>query len=88
VSLSAARVEPQTTSRTATRVIASIRGVPLDLFTTGDRSRFDDAAERFLTSPEHRTHPPGPHHPPTCRARRGEASSGRPASGCVSEARS
>lgn len=44
--------DPQTTTRTATLVIATIRGLLLDLLTTGDRVRVQDAAESFLASLE------------------------------------
>jgi AcrR family transcriptional regulator len=41
-----------TARRTATLVIATIRGLLLDLLTTGDRARVQDAAESFLASLE------------------------------------
>ena len=45
-------------TRTATLVIATIRGLLLDLLATGDRDRVHDAAESFLASLEHEAHPP------------------------------
>ncbi len=48
-------IDPATATRTATLVIATIRGLLLDLLATGDRVRVNDAAETFLTSLEHRT---------------------------------
>jgi hypothetical protein len=39
-------------ARTATLVIATIRGLLLDLLATGDRDRVQDAAESFLASLE------------------------------------
>jgi AcrR family transcriptional regulator len=44
--------DPATATRTATLVIATIRGLLLDLLATGDRARVQDAAESFLTSLE------------------------------------
>ncbi len=44
-------------------VIATIRGLLLDLLATGDRDRVQDAAESFLATLEHRADPPGPHGP-------------------------
>jgi AcrR family transcriptional regulator len=44
--------DPQTATRTATLVIATIRGLLLDLLTTGDRARVEDAAESFFASLE------------------------------------
>jgi hypothetical protein len=38
-------VDPATATRTATLVIATIRGLLLDLLATGDRERVQDAAE-------------------------------------------
>ncbi|MGV9823603.1 TetR/AcrR family transcriptional regulator [Nocardia xishanensis] len=46
--------DPETATRTATLVIATIRGLLLDLLTTGDRDRVDGAAESFLSTLEHR----------------------------------
>jgi len=40
--------DPATATRTATLVIATIRGLLHDLLATGDRDR--DAAERFLAT--------------------------------------
>ena len=40
--------DPVTAARTATLVIATIRGLLLDLLATGDRDRVQDAAESFL----------------------------------------
>ena len=51
--------DPATATRTATLVIATIRGLLLDLLTTGDRARVQDAVESFLTTLEHKAHPPG-----------------------------
>jgi AcrR family transcriptional regulator len=45
--------DPKTAARTATLVIATIRGLLLDLLTTGDRDRVQDAAEGFLAALEH-----------------------------------
>lgn len=44
--------DPATATRTATLVIATIRGLLLDLLATGDRDRVQDAAESFLTTLE------------------------------------
>ena len=44
--------DPATATRTATLVIATIRGLLLDLLATGDRDRGQDAAESFLASLE------------------------------------
>jgi hypothetical protein len=44
--------DPATATRTATLVIATIRGLLLDLLTTGDRVRIQDAAESFLIAHE------------------------------------
>jgi AcrR family transcriptional regulator len=52
--------DPTTATRTATLVIATIRGLLLDLLTTGDRARVQDAAESFMAALEHKLHPPGP----------------------------
>ncbi|WP_067835878.1 TetR/AcrR family transcriptional regulator [Nocardia lijiangensis] len=46
--------DPETATRTATLVIATIRGLLLDLLATGDRDRVDGAAESFLSTLEHR----------------------------------
>lgn len=40
--------DPETAARRATLVIATIRGLLLDLLTTGERDRVEDAAESFL----------------------------------------
>jgi hypothetical protein len=51
------RLEPvvvEVPTRTATLVIATIRGLLLDLLATGDRDRVQDAAESFLASLEHK----------------------------------
>jgi AcrR family transcriptional regulator len=45
--------DPATAARTATLVIATIRGLLLDLLATGDRDRVQDAADSFLASLEH-----------------------------------
>jgi AcrR family transcriptional regulator len=42
--------DPVTAARTATLVIATIRGLLLDLLATGDRDRVQDAAESFLAT--------------------------------------
>jgi AcrR family transcriptional regulator len=42
--------DPAVAARRATLVIATVRGLLLDLLTTDDRERVDDAAETFLTS--------------------------------------
>ena len=49
--------DPATATRTATLVIATIRGLLLDLLATGDRDRVEDAAESFLASLEHQARP-------------------------------
>lgn len=41
-------VDPETAARQATLVIAAIRGLLLDLLTTGERDRVEGAAEIFL----------------------------------------
>ncbi|MFF7195676.1 TetR/AcrR family transcriptional regulator [Streptomyces sp. NPDC008079] len=43
-------VSTESAVRTATLVIATVRGLLLDLLATGDRARVDDAAEAFLAS--------------------------------------
>jgi AcrR family transcriptional regulator len=53
--------DPATATRTATLVIATIRGLLLDLLATGDRDRVQDAAEEFLATLEHKTRPPEAH---------------------------
>ena len=40
----------RTATRTATLVIVTIRGLLLDLLTTGDRDRIQDAADSFLAA--------------------------------------
>jgi AcrR family transcriptional regulator len=55
------RTDPAMATRMATLVIATIRGLALDLLATGDRDRVQDAAESFLATLEHKTQPPGPH---------------------------
>jgi len=47
-----------TATRTATLVIATIRGLLLDLLATGDRVRVQDAAESFLATLEHKAEAP------------------------------
>ncbi|MGD0608963.1 MAG: TetR/AcrR family transcriptional regulator [Streptosporangiaceae bacterium] len=54
-----ADTDPATAKRTATLVIATIRGLLLDLLATGDRDRVQDAAESFLASLEHEAQPHG-----------------------------
>jgi hypothetical protein len=44
--------DPATAARTATLVIATIRGLLLDLLATGQRARVQDAAESFLATLE------------------------------------
>jgi len=44
--------DPAVAARTATLVIATIRGLLLDLLATGDRDRVQDAAESFLAGLE------------------------------------
>jgi AcrR family transcriptional regulator len=44
--------DPATAARRATLVIATIRGLLLDLLTTGDHERVQDAAETFLAGLE------------------------------------
>jgi hypothetical protein len=51
--------DPAIATRAATLVIATIRGLLLDLLTTGDRIRVQDAAESFLASLEHKAHRTG-----------------------------
>ncbi|MFD6399010.1 TetR/AcrR family transcriptional regulator [Nocardia sp. NPDC060249] len=46
--------DPENATRTATLVIATIRGLLLDLLTTGDRNRVQDAADSFLSALERR----------------------------------
>jgi AcrR family transcriptional regulator len=55
--------DPVAAARTATLVIATIRGLLLDLLATGDRGRVQDAAENFLATLD-RAAPPAPaqHH--------------------------
>lgn len=48
---------PATTTRAATLVIATIRGLLLGLLATGDRGRVHDAAESFLATLESRRDP-------------------------------
>lgn len=50
--------DPASATRTATLVIATIRGLLLDLLATGDRDRVRDAAESFLATVEHKARPP------------------------------
>ena len=45
-------------TRKATLVIATIRGLLLDLLATGDRARVQDAAENFFASLEHEANVP------------------------------
>jgi AcrR family transcriptional regulator len=55
--------DPATATRTATLVIATIRGLLLDLLATGDRVRVQDAAESFLATLEPKAQPQGSHGP-------------------------
>ncbi len=45
--------DPATATRNATLVIATTRGLLLDLLATGDQARVQDAAETFLASLGH-----------------------------------
>ncbi|HEY3868382.1 MAG TPA: TetR/AcrR family transcriptional regulator [Actinocrinis sp.] len=45
-------IDPKTATRRATLVIAVIRGLLLDLLTTGERARVEEAAESFLSGLE------------------------------------
>lgn len=45
--------DPTMATRKATLVVATIRGLLLDLLATGDRNRVQDAAENFLASLEY-----------------------------------
>ncbi|GIH63152.1 hypothetical protein [Microbispora siamensis] len=58
-------VDPATAARTATLVIATIRGLLLDLLATGDRVRVQDAAESFLATLDDRAGRPPRHIEPT-----------------------
>jgi AcrR family transcriptional regulator len=49
--------DPAAATRTATLVIATIRGLLLDLLATGDRDRVEDAAEGFLATLERPSSP-------------------------------
>jgi AcrR family transcriptional regulator len=51
-------IDPATATRTATLVIATIRGLLLDLLATDDRDRVEDAADSFLASLDRPTHDP------------------------------
>jgi AcrR family transcriptional regulator len=51
-------VDPATAARTATLVIATIRGLLLDLLATDDRDRVEAAAECFLVRLERQAHDP------------------------------
>jgi AcrR family transcriptional regulator len=50
--------DPVTAARTATLVIATIRGLLLDLLATGDRERVEGAAEAFLATLQRDAPPP------------------------------
>ncbi len=50
--------DPESAARNATLVIATIRGLLLDLLATGDRERVQGAAEAFLTTLRSRTGSP------------------------------
>ena len=80
--------DPATATRAATLVIATIRGLLLDLLATGDRDRIEDAAEAFLAALEHKARPPGRTAAPSCRPRNGDTSGGLSTSGRVARARS
>jgi AcrR family transcriptional regulator len=51
--------DPALAARRATLVIATIRGLLLDLLATGDRERVEDAAESFLATLEEQAQPTG-----------------------------
>ncbi len=51
-------VDPATAARTATLIIATIRGLLLDLLATDDRARVENAAESFLDNLERHAHDP------------------------------
>ena len=51
--------DPATATRRATLVIATLRGLLLDLLATGDRDRVHGAAEAFLASLDEAAPPPG-----------------------------
>ena len=51
-------VDAAQATRTATLVIATLRGLLLDLLATDDRARVQDAAESYLTRLEHEAPPP------------------------------
>lgn len=51
--------DPATATSRATLVIATIRGLLLDLLATDDRRRVEDAAQSFFTTLEHKAHPHG-----------------------------
>ena len=57
-------IDPTTATCTATLVIATIRGLLLDLLATGDRDRVEHAAEHFLASlkPQAPANAPTAHH--------------------------
>jgi AcrR family transcriptional regulator len=63
--------DPATATRTATLVIATIRGLLLDLLATGDRDRVQEAAESFLATLEHTGKPHRAGSTATPPARRG-----------------
>ncbi|MGA3119929.1 MAG: TetR/AcrR family transcriptional regulator [Polyangiaceae bacterium] len=50
-------IDPAMATRSATLVIATIRGLLLDLLATGDRDRVQDAADSFLATLEHKAPP-------------------------------
>jgi AcrR family transcriptional regulator len=52
--------DPAIATRAATLVIATIRGLLLDLLATGDRDRVEDAAEAFFATIEDKAQPAGP----------------------------
>jgi AcrR family transcriptional regulator len=52
-------IDRATATRMATLVIATIRGLLLDLLATGDRDRVQNAAESFLATLEHKARAPG-----------------------------
>ena len=52
-------IDPGAATRTATLVIATLRGLLLDLLATGDRTRVQDAAESFIATLKPKAYPAG-----------------------------
>ena len=67
--------DPATAARTATLVIATIRGLLLDLLATGDRDR-SRTPPRASSPPSNQGQPPGRRARPSCRAHNGDAAGG------------